>query len=171
MLKSFKNNSNFNVERTENGTVVSFLLPTREPSEADVMTPNQVRAVYMDIIGVFSQRIIASLERRMEACRKKLFEHLATAFTDPHGIQIGYMAGNRLETFNMPSYKAMEDCITALQSGAYGDVIECQAWVDQIVKALLNDTEQDHSDAGQFKYSQLVSMLASLHMYGFRCEY
>ena len=44
--------------------------------------------------------------------------------------------------------------------GSYGEE------ADQKIKALLNDTEQDHSDCGGFKYSELVSMLCELHAFG-----
>ena len=64
----------------------------------------------------------------------------------------------------MLSYEAMSDCIKALQFSQFRSVLENPMWIDQIIKALLNDTEQNHEDAGGFKYSQLVSMLCGLQL-------
>ena len=162
-LKSRKS-SPFKVEKVEEGIQLTMLLPVREPNFNDVLTESQIKGIHADIIGAFSSRIIASLERRQEACKAKLFKNIGTAFTDPNGLQIVYKEDNRTCTFNMLSYNAMLDCIKALQFSQFRTVLENPMWIDQIIKALLNDTEQNHEDAGGFKYSQLVSMLCSIHM-------
>ena len=161
-LKSRKP-SPFKVEKVEEGIQLTMLLPVREPDFDNVLTEGQVKGICADIIGAFSSRIIASLERRQEACKAKLFKNIGTAFTDPNGLQIVYKEDNRTCIFNMLSYNAMSDCIKALQFSQFRAVLENSMWIDQIIKALLNDTEQNHEDAGGFKYSQLVSMLCGLH--------
>ena len=160
-----KNNNPFELERTEEGIRLSMILPVREPNPENFLTEDQAMARCMDILGSFSKRIIASLERRQEACKAKLFKNLGTAFTDPNCMQIGYMEDKRLCTFNMPSYGAMSDCIKALKFSQFRSVLENPTMIDQIIKALLNDTEQNHEDAGGFKYSQLVSMLCEFHIF------
>jgi hypothetical protein len=160
-----KKSSPFKLEKVEEGIQLSMILPVREPNPENILSHDQVISRCMDILGAFSQRIIASLERRQEACKAKLFKNLGTAFTDPNGIQIGYMEDKRLCTFNMPSYGAMSDCIKALRFSMFRSILERPDCIDQIIKALLNDTEQNHEDAGGFKYSQLVSMLCEIHMY------
>ena len=162
-LKSRKS-SPFKVEKVEEGIQLTMLLPVREPNFDDVLTESQVKDIRADVIGAFSSRIIASLERRQEACKAKLFKNIGTAFTDPNGLQIVYKEDNRTCTFNMLSYNAMSDCIKALQFSQFRTVLENPMWIDQIIKALLNDTEQNHEDAGGFKYSQLVSILCDLHL-------
>ena len=161
-LKSRKA-SPFKVEKVEEGIQLTMLLPVREPDFNNIPTESQVKGIYADIIGAFSSRIIASLERRQEACKAKLFKNIGTAFTDPNGLHIMYKEDNRTCTFNMPSYEAMSDCIKALRFSEFRAVLDKPTWIDQIIKALLNDTEQNHEDAGGFKYSQLVSMLCDLH--------
>ena len=161
-LKSRKS-SPFKVEKVEEGIQLTMLLPVREPNLDDVLTQNQVKGICADIIGAFSSRIIASLERRQDACKAKLFKNIGTAFTDPNGLQIVYKEDNRTCIFSMFSYEAMSDCIKALQFSHFRAVLENPVWIDQIIKALLNDTEQNHEDAGGFKYSQLVSMLCGIH--------
>lgn len=158
-LKSRKP-SPFKVEKVEEGIQLTMLLPVREP---DVLIESQVTNICVDIIEAFSSRIIASLERRQEACKAKLFKNIGTAFTDPNGLQIVYKEDKRTCIFNMPSYEAMSDCINALQFYQFRAVLENPMWIDQIIKALLNDTEQNHEDAGGFKYSQLVSVLCGFH--------
>ena len=154
-------------EHNENGELqLTISIPVKKDQEADGLTIAQVRAISCDILGSFSKRIIASLERRMSACMEKLMNHFDTAFTYPYGGQIFYRAkNNRLEAFNLPTYEGMEECIEALKHSRFAEVLDNSMWVDQILKALLNDPEQDHSDAGCFKYSQLVSLLMECHLY------
>lgn len=163
MALESRKSSPFKVEKVEEGIQLTMLIPVREPDFNNVLTESQVKGTYADIIGAFSSRIIASLERRQNACKAKLFKNIGTAFTDPNGLQIMYKEDNRTCTFNMPSYEAMSECINALQFSQFRAIMEKPIWVDQIIKALLNDTEQNHEDAGGFKYSQLVSMLCDLH--------
>lgn len=119
-------------------------------------------AVMLDCIGAFSERIIASLERRMQACQKLLLQHLEDiTFND--GRHICYRRKDNTEgNFNVPSFQAMQDCIKALEHSCFKEFTQKKFWVDQTLKALLNDTEQDHSDCNGFKYSQLVSILCEL---------
>ena len=161
-LKSRKS-SPFKVEKVSEGIQLTMLIPVREPDFNNVLTESQVKDIRADIIGAFSSRIIGSLERRQEACKAKLFKNIGTAFTDPDGLQIVYKENNHTCIFNMSSYEAMSECIKALQFSKFRAVLEKPMWIDQIIKALLNDTEQNHEDAGGFKYSQLVSMLCDIH--------
>lgn len=164
MALESRKSSPFKVEKVEEGIQLTMLLPVREPDFNNVLTESQVKGTCADIIGAFSSRIIASLERRQNACKAKLFKNIGTAFTDPDGLQIVYKEDNHTRIFNMSSYEAMSECINALQFSKFRAVLEKPMWIDQIIKALLNDTEQNHEDAGGFKYSQLVSMLCGLHL-------
>ena len=164
MALESRKSSPFKVEKVSEGIQLTMLLPVREPDFNNVLTESQVKGTCADIIGAFSSRIIASLERRQDACKAKLFKNIGTAYTDSNHMQIFYKEGNRLCSFNMPSYEAMSDCIKALQFSEFRDVLDEPMWIDQIIKALLHDTEQNHEDAGGFKYSQLVSMLCGLHL-------
>ena len=85
-------------EHNENGELqLTISIPVKKDQEADGLTIAQVRAISCDILGSFSKRIIASLERRMSACMEKLMNHFDTAFTYPYGGQIFYRAKNNRE--------------------------------------------------------------------------
>jgi len=119
-------------------------------------------AIMMDIIGAFSPKLIASLERRMQACQRNLLNHLEDIeYND--GMHICWRRKDGTGgDFNIPSFQAMQDCVKALEHSCFKEFCTKKAWVDQTLKALLNDTEQDHSDMGGFRYSQLVSILCEL---------
>ena len=118
--------------------------------------------IMLDIVGAFSPRIIDSLQRRMKACQQLLINHIDDIeYND--GMHICWRrkdgtGGN----FNIPSFEAMQNCIKALEKSDFKMFCTRRSWIDQVLKALLNDTEQDHSDMGGFRYSQLVSILCEL---------
>jgi hypothetical protein len=56
----------------------------------------------------------------------------------------------------------MKDALVALRNGKYKSFVENKCWIDQTLKALLNDTEMHHEDKGSFKYSELISLLCEL---------
>ena len=159
--------NSFKMEHTENGTLVSFMIPQKQLDESQFLNEQQIKARACDIIGAFSPLLIASLERRMEACKEKLMKNLASAYTNEYGMQIFYKDGERTRAFNMPSFTAMEDCVKALKFSCFGEVIENRVWIDQIIKALMNDPAnyQVHDDMGGFAYSQLVSLLTEIHFF------
>jgi len=117
----------------------------------------------MDILGSFSDIIKSSLERRMEACQQNLINHIQDVeFNDGKHIVYNRKDGS-CGTFNIPSFQGMQDCVKALEQSQYKSILKNKLWIDQILKALLNDTEQHHEDQGVFKYSDLISMLCELH--------
>ena len=119
-------------------------------------------ALMMDVIGAFSPRIIASLERRMQACQSLLINHINDIeYNDGRHICWRRKDGTGGD-FSIPSFEAMQNCIKALEKSDFKMFCTRRSWIDQVLKALLNDTEQDHSDMGGFRYSQLVSILCEL---------
>jgi len=157
----------FKATPNENGMQITFDIPIKH-LDAENLSHEQVVALSMDLLGAFSKRIIESLKRRQEACVAKLVKNMGSAFVQEFGAQIFFKEGKRLCTFNIPSYQIMDRCIDMLQRSQFKSLIEhdqAAVFADQILKALLNDPEQNHEDAGGFKYSQLVSLLCELHMY------
>lgn len=152
-------------EPNANGMRISFDLPIHE-EHREYLSEAQVREIHRDILGAFSSRIAESLKRRMGACMEKLFAHIGSAYVlEDSNMQVFYTAkNNRLEAFNRPSFEVMAETVRNLELSRWNDVLENRAAIDQILKALLNDTEQNHEDAGGFKYSQLVSLLCELHV-------
>jgi hypothetical protein len=118
--------------------------------------------VMLDIVGAFSPRIICSLQRRMKACQQLLINHIDDIeYND--GMHICWRRKDgKCGEFNIPSYRAMQDAIKALEHSCFKEFCTKKVWIDQTMKALLNDTEQDHTDMGGFRYSQLVSILCEL---------
>lgn len=151
---------------TEKNVEMSFtlLIPKKSgnPVRSDIDSDERSVAM-MNIIKAFSPRIIASFERRMQACQRNLLNHLEDIeYND--GMHICWSRKNgTYGYFNIPSFNAMKDAIKALSQGQFKSFVENKFWIDQALKALLNDTEQDHSDSCGYCYSQLVTVFCELH--------
>ena len=160
---------NTTFSETEKGVLMSFdlLIPKKsgKPAGSDFdfdKARQRGIALMIDIIGAFSPRIIASLERRMQACQRNLLNHLEDIeYNDGQHICWLRKDGTGGD-FNIPSFEVMQNCIKALEKSDFKMFCTRRSWIDQVLKALLNDTEQDHSDMGGFRYSQLVSILCEL---------
>ena len=121
-------------------------------------------AFMFDLIGSFSKRMIASLERRMHACQENLIRHLDDVeYSDEYGHIVYRRKDGSTGSFNVTSFNTMKEAIAALKQSRWRDFRDNPFWIDQTIKALLNDTEQDHSDCGKLKYSDLVSLLCEIH--------
>jgi hypothetical protein len=166
---------NTTFSETEKGVLMSFdlLIPKKcKPAGSD-FDLDKVRQkginLMIDIIGAFSPRIIASLERRMQACQSLLIAHINDIeYNDGRHICWRRKDGTSGD-FNIPSFEAMQKCIKALENSDFKMFCTKRPWIDQTLKALLNDTEQDHSDMGGFRYSQLVSVLCELQACPIEC--
>lgn len=147
--------ANFTFTSLKNGnTVVSF-----ELAESKIR-PARKESIAKDILGTFAPMLINTLKRRREACAEKLRNHLNEAFTMNGGFSIAWKRkdGN-IDMFNIPSYKVMEDAIRCLEQGNFDRFLNNNAYLDQTIKALLNDPELDHSDVAGIRFSTLVSLL------------
>ena len=119
--------------------------------------PRKLLRVYKDVL-------IGALTRRMQACLHNLANHLEDiVYADEEGHIIYRRKDGSLGNFNLLSFNAMKDCIILLDQ-ALPVVLGNPIMVDQLLKALLNDTEQHHEDRGTYKYSELISMLCECHM-------
>lgn len=122
-------------------------------------------AFLFDLIGSFSKRMIASLERRMHACQENLIRHFDDIeYSDECGHIVYRRKDGSTGSFNVTSFNNMKDAVKALKHSCWREFMENPLWIDQTIKALLNDTEQDHSDCGKLKYSDLVSFLCEAHL-------
>ena len=160
---------NTTFSETEKGVLMSFdlLIPKKygKPAGSDFdIDKAKARGLGMmlNIVGAFSPRIINSLQRRMQACQSLLINHINDIeYND--GMHIcWYRKDGTGGDFNIPSFQAMQDAVKALEHSCFKEFCTKKVWIDQTLKALLNDTEQDHSDMGGFRYSQLVSILCEL---------
>lgn len=164
------NRENRNVEISVSNQIP--FTPYKKGSDFDLDSIRSNRVGYnMDLLGAFSKRIIASLQRRMNACLNNLQNHIDDiVYCDEIGSILYKRKDGSHGKFNLLSYIWMGDCVSALKRSDYKTVLGEYGWIDQIIKALLNDSEQDHSDEGIFKYSDLVSLLMEIHMLGGRHE-
>lgn len=115
-----------------------------------------------DIIGAFSGLMIASLEGRMAACQQKLLNHLKDAQAYGENLIAWHDSRNELCTFSIISYKKMESVVKGLSQSDWACVYKSREAAEQVLKALLNDTEQDHEDKSGFHYSELVTLLVNI---------
>ena len=116
------------------------------------------------LLRVYKDILIGSLTRRMQTCLHNLANHLEDIiYADEKGNIIYRRKDNSLGNFNLPTFEAMRDCIILLDQ-ALPVVLENPLMIDQMLKALLNDTEQHHEDRGTYKYSELISMLCQFHI-------
>ena len=158
-------NVKFNI--TENGLVVTLntTIPNLEPSGLQMSDydARQLRRAYVcDIIGAFSQRLIASLTRRIEACQNNLLNHLEDCKAHNGQLITWSRKDGTQGRFSIASFETMEKAICTLKKCAWWEFANKREMVEQAIKALLNDTEQNHSDCGGFRYSELGSTLLSL---------
>lgn len=128
----------------------------------------RAEAYTFDLIGSFASRMIASLERRMKACQENLIRHLdSIEYSDECGHIVYRRKDNSTGNFNVFSFKLMQEAVKTLRQSNWREFKDNIWFIDQTLKALLNDTVQDHSDCGQLKYSDLVSFLCEVHINGF----
>lgn len=100
----------------------------------------------------------------MNACIQNLTRHVADIeYCDMFGHIVFARKDGTKGNFNVSSYSVMMDTIETLQNGNWRHFLNNGAMIEQTLKALLNDTEQDHSDEGPFKYSELISLLCEVY--------
>lgn len=147
---------------------LSFQIPFCNKQKGSDFDIDRVRTRHetyaWDLLGSFSKRLIASLERRMKACRENLIRHIDNIeYSDECGHIVYVRKDGTRGTFNVSSYECMQQAVKALKQSCWKEFMHNPFWADQTLKALLNDTEQDHSDEKNLKYSELVSLLCEVH--------
>ena len=161
---------NTSFEMTENGIQmnvkigINYCNKQQHGSDFDIDAMRQRSKGYaLDLIGAYSPILIASLERRMRACEENLIRHLDDIeYADNCGHIVYVRKDKTRGSFNIPSFNAMKDAVAALHKSQFKSFFENKCWIDQTLKALLNDTEMHHEDKGCFKYSELISLLCEL---------
>jgi hypothetical protein len=143
---------------------INYCNKQQKGSDFDLDAMRQRSKSYaLDLIGAYSPILIASLERRMQACEQNLIRHLNDIeYADNCGHIVYVRKDKTRGSFNVLSFNAMKDAVKAFSQSQFKSFFENKCWVDQTLKALLNDTEQHHEDKGPFKYSELISLLCEL---------
>lgn len=167
MEKIFHRSSGFQIR-----TVVEIPFCNRQQHGSDFdLDRARTRCVNygLDLLGTYSEILVGSLGRRMTACMNNLKNHISDIeYCDNCGHIVYVRKDGTKGQFNVRSYEAMEDALEALQQGSYKKFLENPVWVDQTLKALLNDTEHHQVDLKEFKYSELVSLLCEAHVAAFQ---
>ena len=161
---------NTSFQMTENGIQmmcqigINYCNKQKHGSDFDIDRARERSKGYaLDLIGAYSPILIASLERRMQACEQNLIRHLDDIeYADEYGHIVYVRKDKTRGSFNVPLFNAMKEAIKALSQSQFKAFFENKCWIDQTLKALLNDTEMHHEDKGCFKYSELVSLLCEL---------
>lgn len=142
---------------------LTAFIPMAEIQEATaeqrIEARRRERARQYDLIGSFSELIIQSVERRMKVCQSQLLEHISEAKAYGESVFVWKDKRGVTRTFNLISYKLMEDIVKSLKQSDWRFLCNNGPAKVQVVKALMNDPEQDHSDRGDFHYSELVTLL------------
>lgn len=143
---------------------INYCNKQQHGSDFDIDSARQRGKGYaLDLIGAYSPILIASLERRMQACEQNLIRHLNDIeYADDCGHIVYVRKDKTRGSFNVSSFNAMKDAVKALSQSQFNSFFENKIWIDQTLKALLNDTEQHHEDMKCFKYSELISLLCEL---------
>ena len=117
------------------------------------------------IVEAYVDILIDSLKRRMNACIIHLELHTDDIeYADNCGHIVWRRKDGTCGQFNVKSYEAMEQAIKALKCGCFKKFLEKPVWIDQTLKALLNDPVDNHKDFKEYKYSELVSLLCEAHI-------
>lgn len=140
---------------------LTLLLPKKENEEIVKSIFNNEKGE--SIINAFSPRIIASLKRRMTACQQLLVNHI-NEIEYNNGVNVCWRRKDgSFAYFNIPSFMAMQSALEKLEEEAQPALEPGE--IDQILKALLNDTEKiSHEDANGYKWSELISILCWYHV-------
>lgn len=123
-----------------------------------------------DIMMAFSGLIIESLGRRMKACQEKLLNHLNDI---EYADEMGHIVFRRKDrshgNFNVSSFKEMQEAIHLLEKQGvrmyYDAFLTKPVYLDQTLKALLNDPELDRSTRKGIRFSELVSLLTEAYFH------
>jgi hypothetical protein len=116
-----------------------------------------------EIVSAFRTYLITLIGNRMEACIRLLRSHLNDVFYN-NGYTIAWHRKDKtIGYFNIPGYQVMKDAVELLKNDECKKFMESKPMVDQAIKAIMNDPNLDHSDAGPYKFSELVSVLCEIH--------
>ena len=117
------------------------------------------------IIEDYVDTLIGTLQRRMAACMLHLQLHLEDIdYADSYGHICWKRKDGSYGQFNVRSYDAMEQAIEVLKKGNFGEFLNNSIWIDQTLKALLNDPVGNNVNTKEHKFSELVSLLCEAHV-------
>ena len=156
------------IRSTENGVEISinvlFPFVKKSLSKIDLNKIHFDRKESMQkVLKSYRDYLMIVLRDRMNACVNNLFEHREDVVSND-GNQIVYSRKNgSLNSFNVPSYMAMQDCMFALEQRNFDAIVDNKVWCDQLIKAICNDRKTAKNDIDTIKFSNLISILCECH--------
>lgn len=110
-----------------------------------------------DCLEAWSSVCVSALISRMVLCATTLAHHSENIFeTTRHQIWFQKKNG-QVHSFNIPSYKAMEDMILILDEKKWSSIKDQHA--RQLLKALYDVPEEHKEDCKNYSFEQLISCL------------
>lgn len=110
-----------------------------------------------DCLNAWSSVCVSALIQRMVLCATMLAHNSENIFeTTRHQIWFQKKNG-QVHSFNIPSYKAMEDMILILDEKKWSSIKEQHA--RQLLKALYDVPEECKKDCKNYSFEQLISCL------------
>lgn len=105
--------------------------------------PDDIHGV--DFIEASAPKLLSMLLARMRHCRENLIKNFSTVFA-VNEKQAKYVENGHMVSFNIPSYRVMEDCVEKLCNEQYDDIASNKEMVDQLLKAtsLSNEKEKEY---------------------------
>ena len=156
------------IRPTENGVEIS--INVLFPFTNKVLSEINLDKIYSDrkdfvlkVLESYRDYLITVLRNRMNTCVNNLFAHREdVVFNDGNEIVYSRKDGST-NSFNVPSYMAMQDCMYALEYREFNSIADNKVWCDQLIKAICNDRDTNKEDAGTIKFSNLISVLCECH--------
>lgn len=151
------------IRPTENGVEISinvlFPFANKALSEIDLEKIYSDRKEFvLKVFESYRDYLITVLRNRMNACVNNLFAHREdVVFNDGNQI-IYYRKDGSTNSFNVPSYMEMQDCMHALEHREFNSIAD-----NKLIKAICNDRDTNKEDAGTIKFSNLISVLCECH--------
>jgi hypothetical protein len=145
---------------SKNGTVKII---TEIPKQLNPEVQEFFKGRGLKVVDAFQFRLRELLIRRANACLSLLQSHVKDIiFND--GFQIAWRRKDKtIGYFNVPTFEAMQRGIEMLEKDNIEEFMNDFAVVDQALKAICNDPDVNRSDAGECKFSELISTLMEIH--------
>ena len=115
--------------------------------------------LWKEIFSAWSEICIRALEARMDSCVSMLFRNRNNIVVSNEFQIIFKKANGHYHAFNHPSFRAMEEFKSYLETGNWKLSVPEEGWVRQLLKALYWIPEEDKQERGGYCFSELISCL------------
>lgn len=154
-----KNNVNLVPSVSVNNGVNVFTTVFEIKHCSETVTTHRLTAI--DVFKAYDEIMIEALESRMRACMDMLFRNRDRVIIS-NETQVVFVKNNGyLHSFNIPSFKAMEEMVKYLKEDNWTKAMQCYAGIRQLQKALYW-VEKPNADVNGISFGNLISCLEEL---------